>query len=440
MRVTLLFLSSVTVSPSRSQYFEYEKVSVSCEQFGSGGWTVWRYTRGSEQILSQCGSGWGSQTSSTCDMKTVKLSDSGVYWCESKHRDSSDTVNITVTGGSVILHIPVPPVMEGHDVTLYCKGKTSPSNLPADFYKDGLHVSTEPTGHMTIRNFTKSDESSYKCRSSEHGESPPSWLLMKGVSDPALLTASPNSTQLFEYDNLSLSCGDNSSAGGWKVNRATRTTTSGDKLSLQRCGAKWGTSTPFGCVLQTAKKRDSGIYWCESPAGQRSNSVNITVYDGSVILQSPVLPVMEGDNVTLRCQTRTRPSNLTAAFYKDGSHIRTEPTGHMTIQHVSRSDEGLYMCHISGHGESPPSWLFVRDPHETAPSAADPTQSVLRVIRHLVVISPYCISTVLMVSFYCHTGRNRPVSMAMSPTSEDDEGLDRPYDEAADDVTTEHHF
>ncbi|XP_025761520.1 uncharacterized protein LOC112846279 [Oreochromis niloticus] len=31
----------------------------------------------------------------------------------------------------------------------------------------------------------------------------------------------------------------------------------------------------------------------------------------------------------------------------------------MTIQHVSRSDEGLYKCDISGHGESPSSWITV---------------------------------------------------------------------------------
>uniref|UniRef100_A0AAZ1XQV7 Ig-like domain-containing protein n=1 Tax=Oreochromis aureus TaxID=47969 RepID=A0AAZ1XQV7_OREAU len=91
---------------------------------------------------------------------------------------------------------------------------------------------------------------------------------------------------------------------------------------------------------------------------------------GSVILQSPVLPVMEGDDVTLLCKTKTTPSNLPAAFYKDGSLIRKQPTGHMTIQHVSRSDEGLYKCDISGHGESPSSWITVTDKHTTTPPPA----------------------------------------------------------------------
>lgn len=78
-----------------------------------------------------------------------------------------------------------------------------------------------------------------------------------------------------------------------------------------------------------------------------------------MILQSPALPVMEGDDVTLLCKSKTAPSDSPAAFYKDGSHIRTEPTGHMTIRHVSRSDEGLYKCDMGHHGESPPSWITV---------------------------------------------------------------------------------
>ncbi|CAI5660793.1 unnamed protein product [Oreochromis niloticus] len=135
--------------------------------------------------------------------------------------------------------------------------------------------------------------------------------------------------------------------------------------------------------------------------------VNLTVTGGSVILQSPVLPVMEGDDVTLLCKTKTTPSNLPAAFYKDGSLIRKQPTGHMTIQHVSRSDEGLYKCDISGHGESPSSWITVTAPPPTfmsltpgsAPHPDAPSlQLEFRLLFHLLVFCPYFIATVLMVS------------------------------------------
>uniref|UniRef100_A0A3Q4G6N7 Ig-like domain-containing protein n=1 Tax=Neolamprologus brichardi TaxID=32507 RepID=A0A3Q4G6N7_NEOBR len=140
----------------------------------------------------------------------------------------------------------------------------------------------------------------------------------------ARLTVSPSSSQLFELDFVS--------------------------LMMIQCGKNFGRWSGSTCTISYMYTWDSGVYWCESREGPIS---------GSVILQSPVLPVMEGDDVTLLCKTKTTPSNLPAAFYKDGSLISKQSTGHMTIQRVSRSDEGLYKCDISGHGESPSSWITV---------------------------------------------------------------------------------
>uniref|UniRef100_A0AAZ1XWA8 Ig-like domain-containing protein n=1 Tax=Oreochromis aureus TaxID=47969 RepID=A0AAZ1XWA8_OREAU len=145
---------------------------------------------------------------------------------------------------------------------------------------------------------------------------------------------------------------------------------------------------------------DSGVYWCESREGPISNMVNLTVTGGSVILQSPVLPVMEGDDVTLLCKTKTTPSNLPAAFYKDGSLIRKQPTGHMTIQHVSRSDEGLYKCDISGHGESPSSWITVTERNTTTPpptSTPPPGSTAITLPPSLSLSVLSCVGSVCVV-------------------------------------------
>ncbi|XP_072233011.1 high affinity immunoglobulin epsilon receptor subunit alpha-like, partial [Leuresthes tenuis] len=260
------------------------------------------------------------------------------------------------------------------------------------------------------------------------------------------LTVSPSSSQLFEGDSVTLSCeeADRSSAG-WTLRRNT-------SRRQSECGDGWGKAAGSSCNIWYVVKRDSGVYWCESREGAASNSISLTVTGGSVILQSPVLPVMEGDDVTLSCRTETPPPNLPAAFYKDGSFIRAEPTGHMTLHPVTRSDEGLYSCTISSHGESPPSWLSVTDkPKNTPPptSAAPPTSVapppasaslhlVFRLLLHLLVFCPYFISTLLMVSLYRHraTGSKLPVSMVMTPPTQAEQGLDDDYD----DVTTEHHF
>ncbi|XP_076738705.1 uncharacterized protein LOC143416913 isoform X2 [Maylandia zebra] len=125
---------------------------------------------------------------------------------------------------------------------------------------------------------------------------------------------------------------------------------------------------------------------------------------GSVILQSPVLPVMEGDDVTLLCKTKTPPSNLPAAFYKDGSLIRKQPTGHMTIQHVSRSDEGLYKCDISGHGESPSSWITVTGEHTTTPPPTSTPPPGSPLIPMLSSVGSVCV-VVLLVLLVLLVGR-----------------------------------
>ena len=78
-----------------------------------------------------------------------------------------------------------------------------------------------------------------------------------------------------------------------------------------------------------------------------------------MILESPVLPVMEGDDVTLRCRNKTNSTNLRADFYKDGVLMKSTAAAEMTINNVSMSDEGLYKC-TSDVGTSPESWLAVR--------------------------------------------------------------------------------
>ncbi|XP_055359112.1 carcinoembryonic antigen-related cell adhesion molecule 20-like [Betta splendens] len=177
----------LTVSPSSSQIFERESVSLSCEDDdGSDGWRVKRNT--SRDAAVTCGAGWGTLSGSTCDISSMVPFDSGVYWCESSSASSSSSsssssINISVSGGSVILQSPVLPVMEGHDVTLHCQTKSPPSKLPADFYKDGSLIRTEPTGHMTIHRVTKSDEGAYKCSIQAGGESASSWMLVSGQQE-----------------------------------------------------------------------------------------------------------------------------------------------------------------------------------------------------------------------------------------------------------------
>ncbi|XP_029931551.1 Fc receptor-like protein 6 [Myripristis murdjan] len=241
--------------------------------------------------------------------------------------------------------------MEGSDVTLRCKAKTTPSNLTADFYKDGVFIRSSSTGETTIHSISKSDEGFYKCSISDSGESPESWLAVRG---------------------------------------------------------------------------------------------------GSVILESPVLPVMEGSDVTLRCKTKTTPSNLTADFYKDGFHFGNGSTGETTIHSVSKSDEGFYTCRISGFEESPKSWLDVKETTTVHTSTSEPGGGSIRTEQAFdtdVQSSPsqftlVCVSIVLavlvLVVALLHCGKHR-VAVCFSSqtrTPKSDSGEDTQTDSGEASVAT----
>ncbi|XP_030635206.1 sialoadhesin-like [Chanos chanos] len=167
--------ASLIITPSKTQHFILEILSLSCEvQSNSTGWTVRRHTDNGN--VSDCSSDWGSVTGSTCSISSLQSSDSGVYWCQSDSGGDSNPLNITVTNGGVILESPVHPVTEGDTLTLHCRYRYDTSDHRADFFKDGLVLQNQTPGEMTIPTVSKSDEGLYWCKHAERGESPKSWI------------------------------------------------------------------------------------------------------------------------------------------------------------------------------------------------------------------------------------------------------------------------
>ncbi|XP_034532684.1 uncharacterized protein LOC117807479 isoform X2 [Notolabrus celidotus] len=241
------------------------------------------------------------------------------------------------------------------------------------------------------------------------------------------LTVSPNRSQFFKYESLSLSCEENRNSSGWRVRAKT-------VRGVSECGLDWGSIQASSCIITEAYQWNSGVYWCESPSGETSSAVNITVTDNNVILESPLHPVMEGESVTLRCTTQSNSSSLQASsFMKDRSRFHEAITGQITIPAASKSDEGLYMCVITDVGASTESWLSVRGVTEQKTRATEqakeeegagqptegsipnvteapdvsaaPPLSVFRVMCHLATGAPYLLSTILLGLIYRDTNK-----------------------------------
>ncbi|XP_078020866.1 low affinity immunoglobulin gamma Fc region receptor II-like [Epinephelus lanceolatus] len=205
----------------------------------------------------------------------------------------------------------------------------------------------------------------------------------------------PTRLQLFEFETVSFHC---EGLDGSTQLRGIRNTVQFISACDERMPVLF-------CTIKRAYLADGGEYWCETEGGERSNSVNISVTAGSVILESPVLPVTEGKNVTLRCRNKTTSSNLTAGFYKDGLLIRSSSTGEMTIHSVSKSNEGLYKCHISGAGGSPESWMAVRAHHRDMCPCSDLFIHVVLVLRTVFTI--VMVPLLLLLVGLLHCGKLR---------------------------------
>ncbi|KAM9400855.1 uncharacterized protein ACWYII_030658 isoform 2-T2 [Salvelinus alpinus] len=133
------------------------------------------------------------------------------------------------------------------------------------------------------------------------------------LSPSASLSISPDRSQFFKFESVSLSCEVQGNSTGWRVVRNT------ERGNLSECNTTWGKQQGSSCNVSLIPSH-SGVYWCESGSGEHSNDVNITVHDGSL--------------------------------------IRNATTGEMTIPAVSKSDEGLYKC-TNSEEESPESWMTV---------------------------------------------------------------------------------
>ncbi|XP_051981324.1 titin-like [Xyrauchen texanus] len=170
------------ISPSRSQHFSSHSLSLNCEDHNnSTGWTVRRNT--DSERMKDC-----SSTGSTCEISSLKTSDTGVYWCQSQSGEHSPHINITVHDGDVILESSVHPVIEGDTLTLHCLHRsTNSSILTADFYKDGSLLQNQTTGEMSIPTVSKSHEGFYSCKHGERGQSPESWISVTDRSSSHLV-------------------------------------------------------------------------------------------------------------------------------------------------------------------------------------------------------------------------------------------------------------
>ncbi|XP_066577164.1 Fc receptor-like protein 5 [Amia ocellicauda] len=296
------------------------------------------------------------------DTYTIKVrqGDEGKYHCEAEAAgkgiySTSNDVEITVT------ERPKPAVTQepawerlyfGESVTLRCGLSADFPRLEYLWFKDSLGSPVTNTSDrsvdgniLRISSVLRSHRGQYRCLV-QRGQPPqsthPSDPFLLNVSDEpprVRLSLSPEWTVLFPKESVTLRCGltGDSSAGQYNWYRAAE----GKATEPVQCQKTNGDN----CSVTFKDKSHNGLYWCEAqPEGERSASVHIRVVDHKVILQTPPLPLTEGDNVTLVC----RDKSTSSSFYKDNKKLLSDPTQNiLRISPVRKDAEGMYRCQHS---------------------------------------------------------------------------------------------
>ncbi|XP_053486110.1 carcinoembryonic antigen-related cell adhesion molecule 5-like [Ictalurus furcatus] len=404
----------VTIKPDK-HVFRGETVTLRCEMQG-GGDTEWKYSWYKKDYTLY-------PTTQEFSFSSVINDDSGKYTCrgrrssDSQSSEISDAVALTVSDAAeaVVSVSPLRWLTEGDSVTLSCEVKHSSTGWTFSWYTEvpsrdsqgSLRYSTAllsdssrgSGGSYTLSPVTVNHRGVYMCRAgrgepvfhTQFSNLQPLWIT--GESPPVSLIINPSRTQHFTADSLSLSCEDQSDSTGWTVRGYTHSETVSD------CSSVSGST----CNISSLSTSHTGVYWCQSESGGRSNPVNITLHNGHVILDSPVHPVTEGNPLTLHCLSRNSKTSASGVdFYKDGSVLQKKTTGEMTISTVSKSDEGFYHCKHPERGESPKSWVSVR-----VLSDGKAPLSVLKLLSSAVAASPYVLVTIIL-AVKCYRARTDP--------------------------------
>ncbi|XP_067221397.1 Fc receptor-like protein 5 [Chanodichthys erythropterus] len=361
----------VSIKPDHP-VFRGDTVTLRCD-IDAEGVTSWRYSwykGGSTRVFSKL---------QELTFRSVSVSDAGKYSCDgsetegSRRSHRSDEVTLTVSDPRAVLSVsPQKWLTEGDPVTLICEVNDSSTGWTFSWFtqtvssdvRDQYELLSDSSrgsgGKYNVSSAALNHTRVYVCRAEREKTayktpySNTQLLWVTGVSPPVSLIISPSRSQHFTSVSLSLSCENKSNSDGWTVRRYT------DSRGLEDCSSSaFGSQTGSTCKIGSTRISDTGVYWCQSESGEKSHPVNITVHSG-VILESPVHPVTEGDNLTLHCLDQNKtPSILRADFYKDGSLIQNQTT-EMIIPTVSKSHEGFYYCKHPERGESPKSWISVR--------------------------------------------------------------------------------
>ncbi|XP_073465134.1 Fc receptor-like protein 5 [Aquarana catesbeiana] len=280
-------------------------------------------------------------------IQSAKQDNSGNYQCKGSNTDRSDPVRLDVSNGWVILQAPLY-IHEGDDVTLRCHHYPGYSGGRTIFIKDNTAIRYWGSDSVfRITNISIDRSGKYTCGKVVSGgrqESSEVSISVKELFRAPEIKVKPN--PVLEGDHMTLTCDTSLSP-----HRQTDLQFAfyRDQLTVQN----FTLSNQYG--VEMIQLKDSGKYYCEaktlnSNVKKRSKELNIEINE---LFRAPEIkvkpnPVLEGDHMTLTCDTSLRPhrqTDLQFAFYRDQLTVQNFTLSNQYgVEMVQLKDSGKYYC------------------------------------------------------------------------------------------------
>ncbi|XP_058874514.1 Fc receptor-like protein 5 [Acipenser ruthenus] len=354
IQVSELFSTpTLTVTPHASVW-EGEAVTLQCGAHINKQGTQLQY-----RYITVNGDQRGAGSQDQYSIPAAELRDTGSYQCEVEAagtglKKRSDSVSLTVRELFItptLTFTPVSPVWKGEAVTLQCGAQINKqgTQLQYSYIKDNGDLSgARSRDQHSIPAAGLRDTGSYQCEVEAAGtgvkkRSDSVRLSLKELPQTTL-TLKPSLPEIFTGETVTLRCGVEGGSAGWKY---LWYKDSEDTPVLQTAGRS---ITGDSYTITAAAVSDQGQYWCRGQRGdqplysQRSDPVKLNITDQWVILQTPLQAVIEGDTLTLRCRVRTNYTFTRIVFFKDNEEIQSPNNTELSVDRVSKSDEGSYKC------------------------------------------------------------------------------------------------
>ncbi|XP_057266333.1 sialoadhesin isoform X2 [Pezoporus wallicus] len=291
-----------------------------------------------------------SYNSLKVEIRDVVLEDEGTYvcWAGNTEGNASASMDFRAESASIVV-APSRTVLEGDAANLTCQLSTSSTALPTfTWYRNGQQLTEGSAPSLVLQHVASEDAGLYQCRATTSSSSRSSPSVTLEVLYPpralvltALLEAQRGRVAVFRCSvrsspaaRLELLRGPvllASSGGGGGPSPRLRVSAAPNALEVE---------------MREVTAADEGRYRCR--AGNRHGTAEQSLYlrvQAARVLISPSSEVLEGDDVSLTCQTAAEPQDdAVYSWYKNSERLQETPDNVLALPRVTSAAAGSYHC------------------------------------------------------------------------------------------------